>query len=337
MSDEPKLAHRCGMMERKLTSFKWLGNQHRRRIPTARVVSPSTAAQKYTPAAPFISKPGNCILPSSRDCSSGTTPVPHQPSSPPIPTHAQSGTPNSGNLVTTWILFGVKGSRRGLELTEVPINSQTTDYSAFQALKSCYQAHRGRLKLWFSIWRLDNCEVVKVQISTDLLHEGANCGQFNKFTEERLVREHKDLPAHQEYQYTPRAGSTNARNPPISRHEFGALVHSCPLPCTRLIPHDCMTPPKGDIFLERVPKRAKCFKGDQASPIWGFEAVFAVSFRYVCIYHCAMVAGPLIFWLLWLEDHPDDLQNAAIPLTVVIGALSLFWSSAGILTSTIEG
>ena len=54
---------------------------------------------------------------------------------------------------------------------------------------------------------------------------------------------------------------------------------------------------------------------------------------YVVTYHCLMVAGPFVFWGLWLKYHPDDVQSAAVPVTVVIGALSMFWSSAQILTS----
>ena len=149
-----------------------------------------------------------------------------------------------------------------------------------------------------------------------------------------MVREHKDLPTHRDYEYTPRAGTDDARNPPISRHIFETLVHTCPSPCTWMNPlHDCLIPPSGHMFLQRIPKRTKRSTNDQTSPIWGFEAVFAVSFAYVFVYHCVMVAGPLAFWVWWLKAHPDDWQNAAIPFTVVIGALSLFWSSSGILTS----
>lgn len=73
--------------------------------------------------------------------------------------------------------------------------------------------------------------------------------------------------------------------------------------------------------------------GDQHSPIWGFEGIFGVSFAYVLAYHCVIVAGPFAFWIWWLRVHENDWQNAAIPATVAVGALSVFWSGAGILTS----
>lgn len=76
--------------------------------------------------------------------------------------------PHPAVQTQSWILFGVKGSRRTLTPTQVSINDQSTDYSVFQELKRCYQTRRGRLRLWFSIWRLENCEVVKVQYSIPL-------------------------------------------------------------------------------------------------------------------------------------------------------------------------
>lgn len=151
-----------------------------------------------------------------------------------------------------------------------------------------------------------------------------------------MVREHKDLPTHVDYQYSPRAGAPNARNPPISRHAFKTLFYTCHFPCTWPIPHDCMPPLAGASHLGRIPKRTKGFQSDQTSPVWGLETVFAVSSTYVFVYHCIIVAGPFAFFWFWLKAHPDDLQNASTPLAIVIGALSLFWSSAGILTSRIE-
>lgn len=76
---------------------------------------------------------------------------------------------------------------------------------------------------------------------------------------------------------------------------------------------------------------------EEGSPIWGFEAVYSVSWRHVAFYHFMMVFGPLVFWLCWLKTHPGDWQDAAVPITVVLGALSLFWSAAGILTAKKTG
>lgn len=136
--------------------------------------------------------------------------------------------------------------------------------------------------------------------------------------------------------YAPRVGTAEARNPPISPHLFEALSYTCHLPCTWPISHDCVPPPSGDTYLQRIPKRTRNFDEDQDSPIWGLEAVFAVSVARVFIYHCIMVAAPFAFFAWWLTTHPNDLQNAIVPSTMVLGSLSLFWSGAGILTGRIS-
>jgi hypothetical protein len=149
-----------------------------------------------------------------------------------------------------------------------------------------------------------------------------------------MVREHKDLPTNVVYDYSPRVGQPEARNPPIDRDLFHALFYTCPSPCKWPLPHDCMQPPNGDQHLQRIPKRLHCFQNDQTSPIWGLETVFAVSFAYVFIYHLLMIAVPFGIFGWWIASHPGgDLQNASVPVTIALGALSLFWSGAGILTS----
>lgn len=327
----------CSLNGLKLPLISRLKNMFRTSVPTGGTPPLSSAAQKYTPARnpSSTASPSRAVLCARLSSSSIILPTQHHPNYSVTAAGTPTAMPNAASPTRSWILFGVKGPRKTLTQAEIPVNSQTTDHSAFQALKNCYQTHRGRLRLWFSIWRLDNCEVVKVWQSINcILWELKRHLQFNKLTPKHLVREHKDLPTHEDYRYTPRAGAKDARNPPFSRHTFEALVYACPSPCTWLIPHDCLWPPSGHTFLARVPKRTKSFMEDQTSPIWGLEAVFAVSFAYVLFYHCLMVVGPLAFWGWWLSVHPDDLQNASIPFTVVIGALSLFWSGAGILTST---
>lgn len=82
-----------------------------------------------------------------------------------------------------------------------------------------------------------------------------------------------------------------------------------------------------------IPKRIRKFEKDEKSPIWGVQTTFAVSFSRIVAYHCVMVIGPFIFWAWWLSQHPGDLQSASVPLVIFLGALSLFWSVAGILTN----
>ncbi|KAL7911036.1 hypothetical protein GGI35DRAFT_332667 [Trichoderma velutinum] len=308
----PPLAPRCGVRKAQatiLSSIKGI-----LRYTGALVARPSIAATRYTPQ-----EGSSPTLPESQQQHLARA-VPHRLQQGPTisqQTLTQVTIPDATNNQQWWILLGIKGARRTLVPTQIHVTSQTTDSHIFLELKRYYRIYRGRLRLWFSVWRLDYCEVVK----------------FNRLTPDRMVREHRDLPSDKDYHYDPRAGERDVRNPPISPHHFQTLFYACRSPCTWPFPHDCIPLIANTVNLARIPKRTREFERDQSSPIWGFETVFAVSFSYVLAYHLVMVAGPFIFWGVWLKFHPDDLQNASVPITVVIGGLSLFWSGAGILTS----
>ena len=57
-----------------------------------------------------------------------------------------------------------------------------------------------------------------------------------------------------------------------------------------------------------------------------------ISAAYVAFYHLLILALPFGFWGWWQATHPGDLQNASVPVTVVLTMLSLFWGTNGILT-----
>ncbi|KAL2836694.1 hypothetical protein BJX68DRAFT_259827 [Aspergillus pseudodeflectus] len=280
----------------------------------------SAAAQKYIPSinamATLSSRPRHPTSGSNGQSSNPAQSQHHRIGSI-VSQQAQIAALDPVNGTQSWVLFGVQGARRTLAPAQILINGQSTDHSFFQELRKCYHTNRGRVRLWFSIWRLDFCEVVK----------------FNRLTVEHMVREHRDLPTDQDYLYNPRAGNEHAKNPPFSSHLFNALFYTCQQPCTWPIPHDCMPQPTRVVHIQRIPKRTRCFQGDQSSPIWGLEAKFAISFAYILMYHCVILAGPFVFFAIWLRYHPDNLQDASVPVTIVLGSLSLFWSGSGILTS----
>lgn len=145
-----------------------------------------------------------------------------------------------------------------------------------------------------------------------------------------MVREYKDLPTQQDYLYDPRAGTAEATNPPVSAHVFRTyFYHVCRDSCKRIFPHDCLVPLPSDLFLKRIPKRIATFDGNDISAVWGFEAVFHISFAYVLTYIVLAVVGPFAFWGWWQARNPTDLQNAAVPIGVVLGLLNIFW---GVIT-----
>jgi hypothetical protein len=94
------------------------------------------------------------------------------PSNPPTSNSQPQGTHSavqpqissstSGTPSTRFILFGVQGSRRSIELEHIEIDDYINDSHFYSSLRKHYRQHRGRLKLWLSIWRLGFCDGVKV-------------------------------------------------------------------------------------------------------------------------------------------------------------------------------
>lgn len=85
--------------------------------------------------------------------------------------------------------------------------------------------------------------------------------------------------------------------------------------------------------IERIPKRKSVLELEVSAVefAWGLQAQHAISFIRVILYHFLMFIGTFGFWAWWQIKHPGDLQNAAVPLTVLGLFFSLFWSSAGVL------
>lgn len=141
-----------------------------------------------------------------------------------------------------------------------------------------------------------------------------------------------DIPNDTLYEYTPRPPI--AEIPPVGPHEFEYNLHPyCGSGCKFSAFHDCVEPPSGDSLLSRIPKRRGylMFGTDSIKTAWGIQARHKLHALIVCIYHLLIIAGPFVFWGWWQSSSPGDFQNASIPLTVVLGLLSLFWSSAGVL------
>ncbi|TLD31557.1 hypothetical protein PspLS_02205 [Pyricularia sp. CBS 133598] len=222
------------------------------------------------------------------------------------------------------LLFLPKGLRRMIRSTpqEYIRVSQLQDTSVSNTLKSIVEDYTGVRWNWWPF-----------EPRKRLLQDG----EHRIYWKCRMVREYSDLPTQLDYQYNPRAGNADAKNPPIPPHVFQAYFYSCPLPCRWVIPHDCIPEQASTENLECIPKRTRNFhqdKDDRSPSVWGLDPVFAVSFAYVFVYHFFILAGPWIYYCWRGAQNPNDLQNPSVPLTIVIGLLSLFWAGAGILTSS---
>jgi hypothetical protein len=49
------------------------------------------------------------------------------------------------------------------------------------------------------------------------------------------------------------------------------------------------------------------------------------------MYHLLILIPPFTLWGWWLSLHPDDIQSASVPMTVVLAMISMFWSATGIV------
>lgn len=68
--------------------------------------------------------------------------------------------------------------------------------------------------------------------------------------------------------------------------------------------------------------------GDNREIFWGVYAREMPSFRMVVIYNVICILPLLVFFFLWLFPlgHGAELESAAVPLSIMLGMLSLFWS-----------
>ena len=130
--------------------------------------------------------------------------------------------------------------------------------------------------------------------------------------------------------------NANRLFPPVLGSVFHANFYGCKKACItshldvlRLF-HQC----KGrnhcgrSQVLDRLPKRVRRWeidRIDETEEAWGLNAVFAVSFYRVLLYHVLILAGSVVFWGLWLKKWPTDWQNASVPFFAVVVLLSLFW------------
>lgn len=108
------------------------------------------------------------------------------------------------------------------------------------------------------------------------------------------------------------------------------------VPILGSILHDCLPRLNTKRAINRIPKKTSPFDtsstDDKNAYAWGLEARHDISAAYVAFYHLLILTFPFGFWIWWQATHPGDLQNASIPVTVVLTMLSLFWGTNGILT-----
>lgn len=169
--------------------------------------------------------------------------------------------------------------------------------------------------------------------------------QFKKIMPDRVVLVGTDLPSCPiDYSYDPRP--PNPLAPGVDKHMWElALLRPCKRPfscvglpfCILSCFHDCGPnfPAGSNIFLPKIPQKHSrwLIETPEMDYAWGVIAKEEPYMIILVIYHLVMFAGPFGFWAWWLtSQHAQtglwDLQNAAVPATVVGVLVSLFWSAA---------
>ncbi len=127
-----------------------------------------------------------------------------------------------------------------------------------------------------------------------------------------------------------------SRNLSILSSVFNAKFYGCKKACVKAqldllcLFHEC----KGRNYcgnyrtLERLPKRRSKWEIDrdeEEEEAWRLNTAFAVVFYKTTLYHMLILAGPIVFWGLWLQKWPSDWQNASVTVFAVAVLLSLFW------------
>ncbi|KAL3428893.1 hypothetical protein BDV09DRAFT_201144 [Aspergillus tetrazonus] len=234
------------------------------------------------------------------------------------PTNIYLATQTTSQLppaIQRYVLLLVRRSNRHC-LSQICVH-QLDDNAFFQSLRSDYCRLRGWLRNHLSVWRYSHCDFY----------------QFEKFDDSRYAPKLKDdyPKSRDHYEYNPDPMDIV---PPITDHEFNSRFYDCYCsnkrgllhffhPCKKASGHSCDA-------LQLLPKKKTRLEkhGDKRQTFWGIYAQEIVCFRWVVAYHVVCLLPMVVFFFLWMFPlgYKGDLQDAAIPLTLVLGMLTLFWS-----------
>jgi hypothetical protein len=181
----------------------------------------------------------------------------------------------------------------------IPIVDSATDYEFFAALRKEYRSLRGFWRYWLDPRQFVFCHVTK----------------FEKFDVQSLGRICNEMPAEDSYLYIPKPAPV-PYIAPLSVEEWEKRFYGC-----------IKTRGLNDA-LQRIPKRKCRFELSTHVPreyMWGLHAHCRISAAMVVLWQFFITFGGWCFAGWWLKHHHGDLQNAAVPLTLIIGALMLLW------------
>jgi len=83
-----------------------------------------------------------------------------------------------------------------------------------------------------------------------------------------------------------------------------------------------------------IPKRITALSGAKREIFYGLYAREMPSVLAFCCYNLLVFIVPgLVFSIVWLKKHPDDLQNAYMPMTIGGTLMSGWWAAAWAMRS----
>ena len=142
-----------------------------------------------------------------------------------------------------------------------------------------------------------------------------------------------DLPSDPDYDYWPATPASRDASHYPTRIWTG-IFNPCGGKFSFAVFHDCFELEDEEDFAVRIPRNKSKFGVETSDQSVGFvlgiQTQYSISFLYVALYHLIMMAGPIGFWIWWQKHHPEDLQNASIPVTTTAALISLLWSAMGI-------
>jgi hypothetical protein len=164
--------------------------------------------------------------------------------------------------------------------------------------------------------------------------------QCEKFDEHEYAPRQKDQYPdirNEDYAYQPKPIN---EMPPISEHEFYKRFYFAnPLNIFHQHPFHRKSNSKFNKakrkdhcceILELLPKKLSQLdeSSEQREFFWGIYAREVVCLRWVLFYNVLCILPFVWFLFMWIFPwgHASDLQDASVPITIMIGMLSIFWS-----------
>lgn len=161
------------------------------------------------------------------------------------------------------------------------------------------------------------------------LRTSQQCDKYESHRYEPRREEYPDRRLHRHYGYKP---DPMDFIPPIGRHQFYDRFYACYNPRSIFhFYHVCSDFNKSARdLLELFPKcQLKMVEdSDVQESFWGIVAREQPSIFRLVLYNFACALPCILFFFMWLFSwgYDGDLQNASVPLSVMLAALSVFWS-----------